>query len=80
MWSFFALVQRAGARETGLPILSKLSEVESSMTPLASRTHFEVLGLEIGLEGQVHGLEASSPRKLLNAQSIARGQHYFLYH
>ena len=28
----------------------------------SSRTHFEVLGL--GLEGQVLGLEASSPRKL----------------
>ena len=41
-----------------------VSEVESSRTSLASRTHFEVLGL--GLEGQVHGLglEASSPRKL----------------
>ena len=36
------------------------SEVESSRTSLASRTHFEVLGLE----GQVLGLEASSPRKL----------------
>ena len=32
-----------------------LTEVESSRTSLASRTHFEVLGL---------GLEASSPRKL----------------
>ena len=40
----------------------KLSEVESSRTSLASRTHFEVLGL--GLEGQVLGLEASIPRKL----------------
>ena len=41
-----------------------LSEVESSRTSLASRIHFEVLGL--GLEGQVLGLglEASSPRKL----------------
>ena len=41
-----------------------VSEVESSRTSLASRTHFEVLGL--GLEGQVLGLglEASSPRKL----------------
>ena len=41
-----------------------LPEVESSRTSLASRTHFEVLGL--GLEGQVLGLglEASSPRKL----------------
>ena len=40
------------------------AEVESSRTSLASRTHFEVLGL--GLEGQVLGLglEASSPRKL----------------
>ena len=39
-------------------------EVESSRTSLASRTHFEVLGL--GLEGQVLGLglETSSPRKL----------------
>ena len=37
-----------------------MSEVESS------RTHFEVLGLGVGLEGQVLGLglEASSPRKL----------------
>ena len=41
-------------------------EVESSRTSLASRTHFEVLGLGLGLEGQVLdlGLEASSPRKL----------------
>ena len=42
------------------------SEMESSRTSLASRTslriHFEVLGL--GLEGQVLGLEASSPQKL----------------
>ena len=39
-------------------------EVESSRTFLASRTHFEVLGLI--LEGQVLGLglEASSPQKL----------------
>ena len=37
-----------------------VTEVESSRTSLASRTHFEVLGLE----GQVLGLEASSPRKL----------------
>ena len=38
--------------------------MESSWTSLASRTHFEVLGL--GLQGQVLGLglEASSPRKL----------------
>ena len=35
-------------------------EVESLRTSLASRKHFEVLGLE----GQVLGLEASSPRKL----------------
>ena len=49
-----------------------ISEVESSRTSLASRTssrtHFEVLGLGLGLEGQVLGLglglEASSPRKL----------------
>ena len=45
-----------------------LTEVESSRTSLASRTssrtHFEVLGLGLGLEGQVLGLEASSPRKL----------------
>ena len=41
-----------------------LTEVEFSRKSLASRTHFEVLGL--GLEGQVLGLglEASSPRKL----------------
>ena len=44
--------------------------MESSRTSLASRTssrtHFEVLGLGLGLEGQVLGLglEASSPRKL----------------
>ena len=37
-------------------------EVESSRTSLASRTHSDVLGL--GLEGQVLGLEASSPGKL----------------
>ena len=39
-------------------------EVESSRTSLASRTHFEVLGL--GLEGQVLGLglETLSPQKL----------------
>ena len=36
------------------------TEVESSRT--SSRTDFEVLG--VGLEGQVLGLEASSPRKL----------------
>ena len=44
--------------------IALLLEVESSRTSLASRTHFEVLGL--GLEGQVLGLglEASSPRKL----------------
>ena len=46
--------------------------MESSRTSLASRTssrtHFQVLGLGLGLEGQVLGLglglEASSPRKL----------------
>ena len=37
-----------------------LPEVESSRTSLASRTDFEVLGLE----GQVLGLETSNPRKL----------------
>ena len=48
----------------------KLTEVESSRTSLASRTSsrtdFEVLGLGLGLEGQVLGLglETSSPRKL----------------
>ena len=47
-----------------------VTEVESSRTSLASRTSsrtdFEVLGLGLGLEGQVLGLglEASSPRKL----------------
>ena len=53
-----------------------LSEVESSRTSLASRTHFEVLGL---------GRKASSPwpwpRSLKStkiALSSARGQHYFL--
>ena len=48
---------------TSFPLKYKtiyLSEVESSRTSLASRTHFEVLGLK----GQVLGLEASSPRKL----------------
>ena len=57
--------------KTILPINDK-PEVESSRTSLASRTssrtHFEVLGLGLGLEGQVLGLglglEASSPRKL----------------
>ena len=39
-----------------------LSEVKSSRTSLASRIHFEVLGLS--LEGQILSLEASSPRKL----------------
>ena len=39
-------------------VVELLSEVESSRTSLASRTHFEVLGLGLGLE-------ASSPRKLL---------------
>ena len=40
--------------------------MESSRTSLASRTHFKVLGLGLGLEGQVLGLdlEASSPQKL----------------
>ena len=50
----------------------QIPEVESSRTSLASRTssrtHFEVLGLGLGLESQVLGLslglEASSPRKL----------------
>ena len=37
-----------------------LAEVEISRTSLASRTHFEILGLEI----QVLGLEGSSPQKL----------------
>ena len=43
-----------------------VAEVESSRTSLASRTHFEVLGLGLVIEGQVLGvgLEASSPRKL----------------
>ena len=45
---------------------NKKSEVESSRTFLASRTHFEVLGL--GIKGQVLvlglGFEASSPQKL----------------
>ena len=47
-----------------------MTEVESSRTSLASRTSsrtdFEVLGLGLGLEGQVLGLglEASSPWKL----------------
>ena len=40
--------------------LCLFTEVESLRTSLASRTHFEVLGL--GLKGQV--LEATSPRKL----------------
>ena len=53
-----------------LLVISSFPEVESSRTSLASRTfsrtHFEVLGLGLGLEGQVLGLglEASSPRKL----------------
>ena len=47
-------------QSNGTPI----AEVESSRTSLASRTHFEVLGLE-----------ASSPKIGL---SSARGQDYFL--
>ena len=51
------------------------TEVESLRTSLASRTHFEFLGL---------GLKASSPwprslRSSKTALSSARGQHYFLY-
>ena len=40
--------------------------VESSRASLASRTHFEVLGLKSQVLG--FGLEASSPRKLLCPQ------------
>ena len=52
------------ANSQQLQIICEYSKVESSRTSLASRTHFEVLGL--GLEGQVLGLglETSSPRKL----------------
>ena len=43
-------------------------EMECLRTSLASstslRAHFEVLGLGLGLEGQVLGLKASSPQKL----------------
>ena len=42
-----------------------MTEVESSRTSLASRTDFEVLGLGLGLEGQVLGL-ASRPQVLEN--------------
>ena len=46
--------------------MTHIAEVESSRSSLVSRTssrkHFVVFGL--GLEGQVLGLEASSPRKL----------------
>ena len=45
-------------------LVYSLAKVESLRTSLASRTHFEVLGLGFGLEGQVRGLEASSPQKL----------------
>ena len=63
-------------QSTLLKCTACLPEVESSRTSLASRTHFEVLGLE-----------ASSPwpwplpRSLKStkiALSSARGQHYFL--
>ena len=68
-WSLYAR-QSAIQEKLG----SYLSEVDSSRTSLASRTHFEVLGL---------GLEASSPwprnlRSSKIALSFARGQHYFL--
>ena len=49
----------------------RLSEVESSRTSLASRTDFEVLGLE----GQVLSLGLKASKIGL---SSARGQHYFL--
>ena len=50
--------KRPEGRQGQLPP-NQLAEVESS------RTHFDVLGLSLGLEGQVLGLglEASSPRK-----------------
>ena len=51
----FAQLNKALSNLEGCMVYS-LPEVESSRTSLASRTHFEVLGL---------GLEASSPRKLL---------------
>ena len=57
---------RIGPRDEpcATPFVMSFTEVESSRTSLASRTHFEVLGL--GFEGQVLGLglEASNPRKL----------------
>ena len=45
-------------------VFQDLAEVESLRT--SSRTHFEVLGLGLGVENQVLGLglEASRPRKL----------------
>ena len=57
----FLAVPLATACAPPILVYSK-SEVESATTSLASRTHFEVLGL--GLEGQVLGLWASSSRKL----------------
>ena len=49
------------------------SEVESSRTFLASRTHFEVLG------SKGHDLGFSKPQVLEIALFSLRGQHYFLY-
>ena len=50
-------------------MLSQKAEVKSLRTSLASRTysrtHFEVLGLGLDLEGQVLGFEASSLQILL---------------
>ena len=48
--------------ETGF--IRYVPELMSSRMSLAPKTHFKVLGFDLGLEGQVLGLEASSPRKL----------------
>ena len=52
------------------------AEVESSRTSLASRTHFEVLGL--GLEASNPWPWPRSPRSSKIGLSSAREQHYFL--
>ena len=76
-WQAFGRANSVLTRKLPISFKRKVyyqSEVESSRTSLASRTHFQVLGLE-----------ASSPwpwprslRSSKIALSSARGQHYFL--
>ena len=65
-WLTYAVYHMLSSIKNSNIIAKYSAEVESSRTSLASRTDFEVLGLGLGLEGQVLGLglEASSPRKL----------------